>query len=91
MSRIRTWHFASLATKPKSRISLTGLPTPTKLSLVRDFQLKDASESVKFANHESSNYNKKAVLKVVTLPAVTRDVAESLSEQYRQDKLERRK
>jgi hypothetical protein len=50
---------------------------------------KDAS--VKFANHESSNCHKEAVLKVVTLPAVTRDVAESLSEQHRQDKLERRK
>ena len=49
---------------------------------------KDAS--VKFANHEKSNCHQEAVLKMVTIPATTSNVAEILSTQHNKDKLERR-
>ena len=50
---------------------------------------KDANG--KFAIHASSKCHKEAVLKMVTLPSTTRDVAESLSTQHQREKLERRK
>ena len=50
---------------------------------------KDANG--KFAVHASSKCHKEAVLKMVTLPATTRDVAESLSTQHQREKSERRK
>ena len=49
---------------------------------------KDAT--VKFDAHQSSKCHKEAVLKVVTLPGSTSDVAECLSAQHKQEKLERR-
>lgn len=45
---------------------------------------------MKFDNHQTSSCHKEAVLKVVTLPATTADVAETLSAQHRSEKLERR-
>lgn len=49
---------------------------------------KDAT--VKFPIHESSKCHKESVLKMVTLPSSTRNVAESLSNALKQEKLERR-
>ena len=49
---------------------------------------KDAT--IKFAIHEASKCHKEAVLKMVTLPSSTRNVAESLSSRLRKEKLERR-
>ena len=49
---------------------------------------KDAT--VKFAIHASSKCHKEAVLKMVTLPSSTKNVAESLSTQVTREKLERR-
>ena len=46
---------------------------------------KDAT--VKFEKHQTSKYHQEAVLKVVNIPATTQDIAESLSEQYRCEKL----
>ena len=48
---------------------------------------KDAS--VKFAIHKKSNCHKEAVLKTVSIPATTSNVAEILSTQHKKDKLER--
>lgn len=64
---------------------------PTILSSVEVSSYNWNDASVKFANHESSKCHKEAVLKVVTLPSTTQDVAESLSAQHQHDKLERRK
>lgn len=47
---------------------------------------KDAT--VKFAIHESSKCHKEAVLKMVTLPSSTNDVAESLSKALKKEKFE---
>ena len=41
---------------------------------------------VKYANHEESKWHKEAVLKVISLPARTCDVAESLSAQHKREK-----
>ena len=49
---------------------------------------KDAT--AKFPKHELSNCHKDAVLKVVTLPATTRDIGESLCTQYAEERLVRR-
>ena len=49
---------------------------------------KDAC--VKFDNHQSSSSHKEAVLKVITLPATTVDIGETLSSQHQREKLERR-
>lgn len=49
---------------------------------------KDAT--VKFAIHASSKCHKEVVLKMVTLPSSTKNVAESLSTQVKREKLERR-
>ena len=49
---------------------------------------KDAC--VKFDNHQTSSCHKEAMLKVITLVSTTTDVAESLSVQHQQEKLERR-
>ena len=49
---------------------------------------KDAT--VKFGMHASSKCHKEAIMKMVTLPATTTDIAESLSVQHKQEKLERR-
>ena len=49
---------------------------------------KDAT--VKFAIHEASKCHKEAVLKMVTLPYSTQNVAESLSNVLKREKLERR-
>ena len=49
---------------------------------------KDAT--VKFAIHASSKCHKEAVLKMITLPSSTKNVAESLSTQVTREKLERR-
>ena len=50
---------------------------------------KDAT--VKFALHQSSNCHKEAVLKMVTMPSCSKNIAESLSLQVAKEKLERRK
>ena len=44
--------------------------------------------TVKFAIHESSKCHKEAVLKMVTLPSSTNNVAESLSNALKKEKLE---
>ena len=49
---------------------------------------KDAT--VKFGIHASSKCHKEAVLKMVTLPSSTKNVAESLSAQLKRENLERR-
>ena len=49
---------------------------------------KDAT--VKFAQHASSKCHKEAVLKMVTVPASSRNVAECLSAQLAKEKRERR-
>lgn len=49
---------------------------------------KDAT--VKFGIHDSSKCHKEAVLKIVTLPSTTSNVAESLSLQLKKEKLDRR-
>ncbi len=49
---------------------------------------KDAT--VKFGNHEKSNCHKEALLKIVTVPASTSNVAEIISTKHKKDKLERR-
>ena len=49
---------------------------------------KDAT--TKFAAHEGSNCHKEAVLKMITLPATTHDIAESLSAQVAVERLDRR-
>ena len=49
---------------------------------------KDAT--VKFAIHASSKCRKEAVLKMVTLPSSTKNVAESLSTELKREKFERR-
>ena len=46
---------------------------------------KDAS--VKFRSHDTSNFHKEVVEKLVTLPSCTMDVAESLSSAHKADKL----
>ena len=51
-------------------------------------KLEDAT--VKFAMHASSKCHKEAVLKMVTLPSSTKNVAECLSTQLKREKLERR-
>ena len=50
---------------------------------------KDAT--VKFALHQSSNCHKEAVLKMVTKPSCSKNIAESMSLQVAKEKLERRK
>ena len=47
---------------------------------------KDAT--TKFAAHEGSNCHKEAVLKMITLPATTHDIAESLSAQVAVERLD---
>ena len=47
---------------------------------------KDAS--VKFVKHQSSSCDREFVLKMVTLPATTRDVGETLSVQHQKEKIE---
>ena len=49
--------------------------------------MEDAT--VRFGVHESSNCHKEAVLKMVTLPSLTKNVAESLSTELNREKLER--
>lgn len=49
---------------------------------------KDAT--VKFAIHDSSKCHKEAVLKILTLPSTTSNVAESLSQQLKIEKLDKR-
>ena len=49
---------------------------------------KDAT--VKFAIHASSKCHQEAVLKMVTLPSSTKNVAETLSTELKREKLERR-
>lgn len=57
--------------------------------IVRGFtNWKDAT--VKFDMHQSSKCHREAVLRLVTIPATTLDVAESLSAQHQREKLERR-
>ena len=46
--------------------------------------------TVKFTIHASSKCHKEAVLKIVTLPSSTKNVAECLSTQLKREKLERR-
>ena len=56
--------------------------------ITREFSnRKDAT--VKFNIHYSSKCHKKAVLKITTLPSTTMNVAESLSAQHKQEKLDR--
>ena len=50
---------------------------------------KDAT--VKFNIHQASKCHKEAVLKMITLPSTTADVAESLSAQHHKEKLENRR
>ena len=45
---------------------------------------------VKFGSHQASRCHMEAVLKMVSLPATTQDVGESLSSQHQSEKLERR-
>ena len=52
------------------------------------YNWKDAV--VKYAQHETSKCHKEAVLKVITLPATTRDVAESLSAHHKHEKIKSR-
>ena len=47
--------------------------------------------TVKFALHQSSSCHKEAVLKMVTMPSCSKNIAESLSLQVAKEKLERRK
>ena len=49
---------------------------------------KDAT--VKFVQHASSNCHKESILKMVTMPTSSRNVAESLSAQLAKEKFERR-
>ena len=49
---------------------------------------KDAS--AKFDKHSGSSCHKEALLKICELPATTKDIGESLSEQHSRDRLERR-
>ena len=42
--------------------------------------------TTRFPVHESSRCHKDAVLKMVTLPATTRDIGETLSQQHRDEK-----
>ena len=49
---------------------------------------KDAT--VKFNIHDSSKCHKEAVLKIITLPSTTMNVAESLYAQHKQEKQDRR-
>ena len=49
---------------------------------------KDAS--VKFNIHSSTKCHKEAVLKMVTLPSTTRNLADILSDQHKQEKFNRR-
>jgi len=44
----------------------------------------------RFASHEGSRCHKDALLKMVALPATTRDIGESLSKQHSKEKLEHR-
>ena len=44
----------------------------------------------RFASHEGSRCHRDALLKMVTLPATTRDIGESLSKQHSKEKLEHR-
>ena len=49
---------------------------------------KDAS--VKFNIHSSTKCHKEAVLKIFTLPSTTRNIADILSDQHKQEKFDRR-
>ena len=42
----------------------------------------------RFASHEASRCHKDALLKIVSLPATTHDIGESLSKQHSKEKLE---
>jgi len=72
-----------------SEKKLQWLSNADEAFIVRGFtNWKDAT--VKFDAHQVSKCHKEAVLKVITLPATTSDVAESLSTQHLREKLERR-
>lgn len=49
---------------------------------------KDASTT--FDKHSGSSCHKKALLRICEVPATTKDIAESLSEQHSRDRLDRR-
>ena len=45
--------------------------------------------TIKFTAHEQSNCHKEAVMKIISLPATTNDIGESLSQLHKKEKLER--
>ena len=72
-----------------SQKKLIGVSNLEKTYILTGFtNWKEATS--RFTSHEGSRYHKDALLKMVSLPATTRDIGESLSKQHSKEKLEHR-
>ena len=72
--------------KAYSQNKLLGVPNVEKTCISTGFtNWKEAT--TRFVSHEASRCHKDAVLKMITLPATTHDIGESLSKQHSKEKL----